>query len=148
MKYSEELYQQVILDHNASPRNFYRMEGESHSCEGKNPLCGDEIKIYLKLLGGKIEEVSFEGKGCAISKSSASMMTMGVKGKGIEEVRLIYGEFHRMILGDNFDEGGGILGKLVIFMGVKRFPSRTKCATLCWHGLMCAIERRKEVSTE
>lgn len=150
MSYKSELYQQVILDHNKKPRNFRKMEEATHDCEGYNPLCGDDITVHLKMSGeGVIEDVSFSGAGCAISKASASMMTQHVKGKTADEARLMFDEFHRMVLGQ-FDPGkdGHHLGRLTIFTGVREFPSRTKCASLAWHTLICALDKKGEVSTE
>lgn len=151
MSYQSELYQQVILDHNKKPRNFRCIEGASHSCDGNNPLCGDDITVYLDLDdNGVIQDVSFAGSGCAISKASASMMTMNIKGKTVDEVRVMFDEFHRMVMGE-FDPDTAEnhhLGRLTIFTGVREFPSRTKCATLAWHTLICAIEKKGETSTE
>ncbi len=149
MSYQSDLYQKVILDHSQSPRNFYPLEDSSHKCIGHNPLCGDQFVVYMKVNGELIEDVSFAGSGCAISKSSASLMTSFIKRKTVEEVRQIFDEFHKMILGEfdpNYRENN--LGKLKVFLGVREFPSRTKCATLAWHTMIGALDGNKETSTE
>lgn len=135
-----ELYQQVILDHNKSPRNFKRLDHPSHTAEGFNPLCGDRLNLDLKTEHGKITDISFEGSGCAISKASASMMTDSVKGKTVEEAHRIFEKFHAMLshpAGEPFDTEG--LGKLAVFAGVSEFPARVKCAILAWHTLKEAL---------
>ena len=150
MSYQSELYQQVILDHNRKPRNFREMENASHSCKGFNPLCGDKLTLFMKMDDNNmIEDISFEGSGCAISKASASMMTEFLKGKTADEMRMIFGEFHKMVIGEFEPKGTDHhLGKLKIFMGVREFPARTKCATLPWHTLICALEKTQEITTE
>lgn len=152
MSYQSELYQQVILDHNKKPRNFKDMGEEgTHSCDGRNSSCGDEYTIYVKVNPDSniIEEVSFMGSGCAISKASASMMTTNVKGKTVDEAKVMFEEFHKMVLGEfNPEEHEHHLGKLTIFQGVQEFPSRTKCASLSWHTLACALNNESETSTE
>ena len=134
-----ELYQSVILDHNRAPRNFHPMQGADREAEGYNPLCGDHLKIWLRLDGDRIADVSFQGSGCAISKASASLMTTTVKGKTQEEAKKVFESFHRMVTG-----GGGpadeLPPKLAVFSGVREFPTRVKCATLCWHALKTALE--------
>lgn len=151
MSASNELYQQVILDHNRNPRNFRPLEGATHACHGHNPLCGDDITVFLKVSGdGKtIEDVAFQGNGCAISKASASLMTQQVKGKPVEEAKALFGEFHEMVTG-KLDPATqeNRLGKLKLFEGVKEYSSRIKCATLSWHALMGALDRKNEASTE
>jgi nitrogen fixation NifU-like protein len=145
-----ELYQQVILDHNKSPRNFKKLETANHYAEGYNPLCGDHIDVYVKLNDDKIEDISFVGSGCAISKASASLMSTMVKGKSVEEAEKIFDKFHHLITGKldeqiNTDE----VGKLAVFAGVREFPSRVKCASLAWHTLISALkEESKTVTTE
>ncbi len=148
MSYTSELYQQVILDHNRSPRNFRSMDHGDH-CDGKNPLCGDEITVFIDVDGDVIKDISFHGSGCAISKASSSMMTMAIKGKRVSEARLMFSEFHKMIK-DEFDPNktDNHLGKLKVFMGVREYPSRTKCATLPWHTMVCALNKEGEISTE
>ena len=152
MSYNNELYQQVILDHNRKPRNVHAIENASHSCHGINPLCGDDITVYLNIdeEAGKIDEVSFQGSGCAISKASTSMMTTFLKGKSVDEARQIKDEFHKMILGEMDPETEEHhLGKLILFMGIREFPSRTKCASLAWHTLVGALDKKFDgVSTE
>jgi len=152
MSYDNELYQQVILDHNRKPRNFREIENPTHSCHGINPLCGDDITVYLKVddTEGLIEDISFIGSGCAISKASTSLMTHYLKGKNIDETRVIFDEFHKMVLGD-FDPGKQKhhMGKLTLFMGIREYPSRTKCASLAWHTMVGALDKKTEgVSTE
>jgi nitrogen fixation NifU-like protein len=144
-----ELYQQVILDHNKKPRNFRKLETANHSAEGFNPLCGDQLTVYLNLEDDTVKEVGFEGSGCAISKAAASMMTQAVKGKSKEEVENLFQEFHSMVTGDlneETEENG--LGNLKIFAGVREFPVRVKCATLPWHTLHAALNKEAQVSTE
>src|SRR5919199_849583 len=131
-----ELYQQVILDHNKKPRNFRKLETANHSAEGYNPLCGDQLTIYLNLEGDTVKDVGFEGSGCAISKAAASMMTQAVKGKSREEAEKLFDEFHRMVTGELDEEREeNVLGRLKIFAGVREFPARVKCASLPWHTL-------------
>jgi nitrogen fixation protein NifU and related proteins len=145
-----ELYQQVILDHNRSPRNFHVMEEANHDAEGYNPLCGDKIHIYLNLEDGVIKDISFQGSGCAISKASASLMSTILKGKTREKAEEFFERFHDLItgkLGDNPSIED--LGKMAVFAGVKEFPARVKCASLAWHTMVSALREDKEiVSTE
>lgn len=143
-----ELYQEVILDHNRSPRNFRKMEDADRKVEGNNPLCGDQYTIYLKLEDDIIKDISFEGRGCAISKASASVMTSVVKGKTQEEAALLFEKFHTLVTGelDPADQVEG-LGKLAAFAGVSEFPARVKCAILAWHALRSALQAREEVVT-
>ncbi|MBI5179482.1 MAG: SUF system NifU family Fe-S cluster assembly protein [Nitrospinae bacterium] len=150
MSYQSDLYQQVILDHNKNPRNFREIEGHSHSCDGHNPLCGDKIHIHMKLNdGGTIEDIAFSGSGCAISKASASMMTVNVKGKSVDEAKVMFDEFHKMVTGEFEPQPGKHhLGKLTIFQGVREFPSRIKCASLAWHTLVCALDKTGETTME
>ena len=144
-----DLYQQVILDHNKKPRNFRPIEEPSRTAEGYNPLCGDQLKVYVKLdADQKIEDVSFEGSGCAISKASASLMTVNVKGKTIDEAETLFDEFHRLVTGDLDPEGDNHLGRLRVFAGVSEFPARVKCASLAWHALHGALAGNENVSTE
>ena len=145
-----ELYQQVILDHNKEPRNFQKLEGANHTAEGYNPLCGDQITVYLQVEGDMIGNISFQGSGCAISKASASLMTASVKGKTKAEAEALFHTFHKMLTGQTdsaFDPRE--LGKLAAFSGVREFPVRVKCATLPWHTLHAALEGKEaKVSTE
>src|SRR5438876_1301777 len=144
-----ELYQQVILDHNKKPRNFHKLEAANHRAEGYNPLCGDQLTVYLELDNGTVKDIGFEGSGCAISKAAASMMTVAVKGKTKEEAEAIFSEFHRMVTGELDEENEpNHLGRLKIFSGVREFPVRVKCATLPWHTLHAAFADQQEVSTE
>jgi nitrogen fixation NifU-like protein len=144
-----ELYQQVILDHNKKPRNFRAMEDATSTAEGYNPLCGDQLTVYLRLGGDRVEEVSFVGSGCAISKASASMMTQSLKGKTREEAEKLFGEFHRMVTGELDEERTpNDLGRLTIFAGVREFPARVKCASLPWHTVHAALAGEAAVTTE
>ena len=145
-----ELYQQVILDHNKKPRNFRKLETANHTAEGYNPLCGDQLTLYLEMDGETIKDVSFQGQGCAISKASASMMTTVVKGKTKAEAERLFDEFHHMVKGELDPETEeNQLGRLKIFAGVREFPARVKCASLSWHTLRAALEGVAEpVSTE
>src|SRR5678816_1417270 len=144
-----ELYQQVILDHNKKPRNFRKLENANHTAEGYNPLCGDQLTIYLALENDLVKEVGFEGSGCAISKAAASMMTQAVKGKSKEQAENLFQEFHSMVTGElNEETEENHLGNLKIFAGVREFPVRVKCATLPWHTLHAALNREGQISTE
>jgi len=144
-----ELYQQVILDHNKKPRNFHKLERANRRAEGYNPLCGDQLNVYLDVEGDQVKDVAFEGSGCAISKASASMMTQAVKGKTKAEGEQLFNEFHRMVRGELDAEGDpNNLGRLKIFAGVREFPVRVKCATLSWHTLHAALNEQASTSTE
>ena len=144
-----DLYQEVILDHSKNPRNFRIIEHANHTAEGFNPLCGDRLKLYLIIEGGQIKDVAFQGSGCAISKSSASMMTASIKGKSTKDADQIFQEFHQMLSGKNHLHDNSKLGKLSVFSGVSEFPVRVKCATLAWHTLKAGMETDgKVVSTE
>jgi len=143
-----DLYQEVLLDHYKKPRNFRVMEEANRHAEGQNPLCGDEVTVYLRMEDDVVKDVSFQGAGCAISMASASMMTMSVKGKTKEEAEVLFQHFHRMLTEDD-DVDQEALGKLAVFSGVREFPIRVKCATLPWHTLRAALEGSREiVSTE
>jgi nitrogen fixation protein NifU and related proteins len=143
----QDLYQEVILDHNRRPRNFRAIEG-GRRAEGYNPLCGDRLTLYLRIDNGIIQDVSFQGSGCAISKASASLLTESVKGKTIVEADALFDRFQRMITAPP-DAAPGDLGKLTVLAGVRQFPVRVKCASLAWHTLRAAVEARDEVvSTE
>lgn len=144
-----ELYQQVILDHNKKPRNFRKLETANHSAEGYNPLCGDQLTVYINVENDAVKEVSFEGSGCAISKAAASMMTQAVKGKAKKEAEALFTAFHRMVTGENYENNAAeTLGNLQIFEGVREFPVRVKCATLPWHTMHAALNNEELVSTE
>ncbi len=150
MSDSRALYEQVILDHNKTPRNFGKLADADEKIEGFNPLCGDHFTIYLKMDGDVIEKVAFEGAGCAISKSSASVMTTELTGKTRQEAKAIFEAFHAMVTSSPdapIDEGP--LGKLRVFSGVREYPVRIKCATLAWHALLAALEgKESSISTE
>lgn len=145
-----ELYQEVILDHNNSPRNFREIDGATQIAEGYNPLCGDRVVVYLQLDNDVIGDISFQGSGCAISKASASMMTVSLKGKTRTEAEEHFQRFHSMVTGAaNRAIDPQALGKLVAFSGVCEFPARVKCANLAWHALYAALDGNREtVSTE
>jgi nitrogen fixation NifU-like protein len=145
-----ELYQEVILDHSRHPRNARRPEGANRHAEGHNPLCGDKIAVYVRIESGLVADVGFDGNGCAISSASASMMTEALKGKTEAEVEALFEKFHDLVTGKTDPErAAGDLGKLAVFSGVREFPIRVKCATLAWHTLRAALDRREQpVSTE
>jgi nitrogen fixation NifU-like protein len=148
MSVLRELYQETILDHNKSPRNFRKIDDPTRKVEGYNPLCGDHYTVYLKLNQDIIADVSFEGAGCAISKASASVMTSIVKGKSKQDAEKLFSEFHKLVKGeldaaDHLEE----LGKLAAFAGVSEFPARVKCASLAWHTLHTALETPNEGET-
>jgi nitrogen fixation NifU-like protein len=143
-----ELYQEVILDHHKKPRNFRKLEGAQH-VEGYNPLCGDKVTVYVKLEGDLVQDVSFQGSGCAISTASASMMTESLKGKTRAQAEALFRSFHNLLTGKSEPSDGVGLGKLEVFSGVREFPVRVKCATLAWHTFHAALEGEdKTVSTE
>ena len=145
-----ELYQEIILDHNRHPRNFRVLNDADHRAVGHNPLCGDQITVYVEMDGDVVKDVSFQGAGCAISKASASMMTDAVKGKTLAEAEGIFREFHHMVT-DRPDALPDVekMGKLAAFAGVCEFPARVKCASLAWHTLLAAIANKpNSVSTE
>ena len=144
-----ELYQETILEHNKNPRNFRAIEDADQEADGNNPLCGDALRVYVKLDGDTVTDVAFKGSGCAISKASASMMTQTVKGKTREEAEALFDEFHRMVTGGlDVETEENHLGKLKIFAGVLEFPARVKCASLSWHTLSAALHGEDVVSTE
>ena len=143
-----ELYQTVILDHYKKPRNYGRPAGADREAEGKNPLCGDHIKVFAKLDGEQVEAVGFEGSGCAISTASASLMTEIARGKTRAEFDAVFGRFHDLVTGQGAVDPASV-GKLEVLAGVREYPARVKCATLAWHALEAALEgRRESVSTE
>ena len=146
----KELYQDIILEHGKNPRNFGKCEKYTHQAKGYNPLCGDQVTVFLKVSDEIVEDVSFEGVGCAISKSSASMMTEGVKGKSVEEALIVFQAFRRMLTTTSDQvEDSEILGDLEILKGVSQYPTRIKCATLSWHTLQAALQGSgSDVSTE
>ncbi len=137
----DELYQGLILDHNRSPRNFGVLAGADRHAEGYNPLCGDQVRVEVKLEGDRVADIKFTGNGCAISKASASLMTTAVKGKTVAEASALFNGFHGMVTGTSVpDDPKKSLGKLAIFAGVAEFPVRVKCATLAWHALRDALK--------
>lgn len=143
----QELYREVILDHNKRPRNF-RLLADGRKAEGYNPLCGDRLTVYLRIENDVITDAAFQGSGCAISKASASLMTDAVKGRTTAEAAALFDRFHRMVTAPP-DASVEDLGKLSVFAGVRQFPVRVKCASLAWHTLRAAVEARDEpVSTE
>lgn len=143
----DDLYQQVILDHNRSPRNYGALPAPARVARGRNPLCGDSVAVYVKMNGETIEHITFEGSGCAISRASASMLTEAVKGLTRTEARAVADRVRSWVT--TGDEPEGDLGKLAALGGVHRFPGRVKCATLAWHALLAALDQRGEpVSTE
>ena len=145
-----ELYQEVILDHSKRPRNYHRLDSANRSAEGYNPLCGDRIKVYLRVADDTVEDVAFEGSGCAICTASASMMTQQIKGRSAKDAENLFRDFHALVteeetLGATRED----LGKLEVFAGVRDYPVRVKCATLPWHTLHAALDKQDEpVSTE
>ena len=141
-----ELYQQVILDHNRKPRNFRALPDANHSSEGRNPLCGDHYTVFLKLEDGVIQDISFQGSGCAISKASASLMTDALKGKSVAEAEKLFGQYQDLVTTGLAGEEA--LGKLRAFDGVRKFPMRVKCAILPWHAMIAGLKGQAVVSTE
>lgn len=144
----KNLYQEVILDHNRNPHNYGAIENANASANGYNPLCGDKITLTLSVSDNTIQDAKFEGCGCAISTASASMMTDFLKGKSFDEAKAMFNLFHRAVT-ENDTEAEQALGKLSVLTGVKEFPARVKCATLCWHTLQAAMaDESQMVSTE
>ena len=142
-----ELYQSVILDHNRMPRNFGTLEDANRAADGHNPLCGDVIHLTARVTDGRVEDVRFEGSGCAISTASASLMIQAVKGRSLDETRALFEGFRGMVTSDPTAEAKADgLGKLAVFGGVREFPMRVKCATLAWHTLANALEQRSETA--
>jgi nitrogen fixation NifU-like protein len=151
MSYFNELYQEVILDHNKRPRNFGELPEADCHAHGNNPLCGDHLTVYLKLAGKTVTEVRFKGAGCAISTASASIMTETLKGKTADEIEQLFRKFHAMVTGKvpASGETAAELGKLAVFEGVSGYPVRVKCATLPWHTMLAALHHLDDtVSTE
>jgi nitrogen fixation NifU-like protein len=141
-----DLYRDVILDHNRRPRNFGPLEAADASADGVNPLCGDRLTLRLKLAADKIEEIRFEGQGCAISTASASLMTEAVKGKTRAEALGLFERIHRLLTEDDAEPDG--LGKLAALSGVREYPARVKCASLCWHTLASALKSHDALSPQ
>jgi nitrogen fixation NifU-like protein len=144
-----DLYQEVILDHNRRPRNFGRLADANCCAEGFNPLCGDRLTLYLKLVDSVIVDVRFEGSGCAISTASASLMTEALKGKTQQQAQALFDEVHRLLTTDESPTEAVPLGKLEVLSGVREFPVRVKCAALAWHALQAALRNEQlPASTE
>lgn len=143
-----DLYQEVILDHNRSPRNFGPLEDADLRADGHNPLCGDKLSIAVNVVDGVVTDIRFEGSGCAISKASASLMTEGIKGRTLDEARKLFERFHQLVT-DRSAPPDEELGKLAVFAGVRDYPARVKCAILAWHTLRAAVDDNQDiVSTE
>lgn len=141
----QNLYQELILDHSRSPKNYGELAEKTHYAQGANPLCGDNIAVELVVKGDVIEKIVFRGEGCAIAKASASLMTEAIKGHEIAKVHAIFELFHNMLVSESEDVAE--LGKLVALKGVRQFPIRVKCATLCWHTLRAALKHDDSVAT-
>jgi nitrogen fixation protein NifU and related proteins len=143
----KDLYRDVILDHNRHPRNFGKLEAADSCADGHNPLCGDRLTVFLKLSGDRVEDIRFEGKGCAISTASASLMTEAIKGRNKVDIGTLFGKVHTLLT-----QQGAIadpsLGKLAALSGVREYPARVKCASLCWHTLNAALERGPSAQSE
>ena len=144
----QDLYQELILDHGRRPRNFKPLEGASGTAEGYNPLCGDKVKIYVKMDDDIVKDLSFEGAGCAISTASASIMTETLKGKTRAQAEKLFHTFHDLVTGQQAQLDAPELGKLAVFSGVSEFPIRVKCATLAWHTLRAALYNQAVTITE
>jgi nitrogen fixation protein NifU and related proteins len=145
----DDLYQEIILDHNRRPRNFGVLKNATHHADGHNPLCGDEITVFVHVEGDKITEITFDGQGCAISKASGSLMTMRLKGRTLAEAREIMRDVRSLLTGPEGTEPDlEKLGDIAALAGVRKFAVRVKCATLAWHTLEAALENKGEVSTE
>jgi nitrogen fixation protein NifU and related proteins len=145
----EALYQEVILDHNRKPRNFREIEGADRRIEGRNPLCGDHVILWLKLDGDRVADISFKGTGCAVSKSSASLMTSAIKGKTVAEAHVLFERFHDMVTGKLPEGEREKMGSLAALGGVSKFPVRVKCASLAWHAMKSALDQGPaEVTTD
>ena len=145
-----DLYQEVILEHSKTPRNYRQLASANRKAEGFNPLCGDHFTVYLDVENGAIRDIAFQGSGCAISKASASMMTQSLKGKSTADAEKLFDEFHKLVTGEAKKEGEAKeMGKLAVFSGVCDYPARVKCATLAWHALHAALQGKQEpISTE
>lgn len=149
MSDTEALYQELILEHNRKPRNFREIENADRKIEGRNPLCGDQLTLWVKMDGDRIADAAFKGQGCAISKASASLMTAAVKGKTRAEAEDLFDRFHKLVMGQLPESEQASLGSLRALGGVSKFPLRVKCASLAWHALHSALDSNEaEVSTE
>lgn len=142
----KELYQEVILDHNKNPRNFGSMENSSCEAKGHNPLCGDRLKLYLKINDDVIDDVRFEGQGCAISQASASLMTEALKGLTTHEAKALFDKVHLLLTDDGFDINTLPFLKLQVLGGVRAYPARVKCASLAWHTLIAALKHQPDIA--
>jgi nitrogen fixation protein NifU and related proteins len=145
----QDLYQEVVLDHGKRPRNFREVQGANHRAQGHNPLCGDQLTVTVKVEGGVIRDIGFQGQGCAISRASASLMTGAVKDRTREEAEQLFEQVHKLVTEGPADVNTEVLGKLTVLSGVSEFPARVKCASLAWHTLRAALRGEGEpVSTE
>lgn len=143
-----DLYQDLILDHNKSPRNYRRIDGACQRAEGYNPLCGDRVTVFIDIDNDIVKDIAFEGSGCAISTASASLMTESLRGKTLAQAQAIFEKFHDLVTGQNSSTSDDVtLGKLNAFSGVGRFPARVKCATLAWHTVNAAIKNNSDLVT-
>jgi nitrogen fixation protein NifU and related proteins len=143
----KDLYRDVILDHNKRPRNFGKLEPADSRADGHNPLCGDRLTVFLRMSGDRVEDIRFEGKGCAISTASASLMTEAIKGKDKTDIGTLFGKIHSLLTQQNAVADPS-LGKLAALSGVREYPARVKCASLCWHTLNAALERGADARNE
>lgn len=148
MSYHQSLYQKIILEHNRSPRNFGKIEQASHVCPGNNPLCGDQLTVYLICENDEIKDITFEGEGCAISKASASMMTEALKGKHVEQAKALFKELESLFKNPQAVPEPESLGDLQVFENIRSTSSRIKCVTLAWKAFLGALDQQSEVSTE
>jgi len=144
----KDLYRDIIVDHNRHPRNFREMPQADRRADGFNPLCGDKLTVFVQLDGERIADVSFHGSGCAISVASASLLTESIKGKTVTEAEQLFNQMHQLLTREDADIDVARLGKLGALSGVREFPARVKCASLCWHTLDAALHRHEQVSTE
>jgi nitrogen fixation NifU-like protein len=144
----KDLYRDIIVDHNRHPRNFREIPDADRRADGFNPLCGDKLTVFVKLEGDRITDVSFNGSGCAISVASASLLTESIKGKTLPEAESLFTRMHQLLTQDDAQVDVPSLGKLGALSGVREFPARVKCASLCWHTLDAALHRQDQVSTE
>jgi nitrogen fixation NifU-like protein len=144
----KDLYRDIIVDHNRHPRNFREMADADRRADGFNPLCGDKLTVFVRLDGDRIADVSFNGSGCAISVASASLLTESIRGRTVAEAEQLFDRMHRLLTRDDADIDVESLGKLGALSGVREFPARVKCASLCWHTLDAALHQQDSVSTE
>ena len=142
-----DLYQEILLEHNSKPRNFRKVEDANSTAEGYNPLCGDRITLYLKVVDDVVQDVGFQGVGCAISRASASMMTQSIKGRSLDDAQGIFTAFHDMITHPDVEPDYDILGDLETLSGVNEFPTRIKCAVLAWHTMRSALDGKGDTVT-